>query len=197
MAACHGLLALLWLLLLLGPFTALIFLVVEQSLLQQHAADTVYFPQGQKPPGAQGGLFPAAACSLGDFNAYDIGLYSEDSCSSSISEATQGLLQPVPSLPGLSEPLTIPPDALHAGHSGTVKLLKQQKATASTSANLSPTQHHAWRQGHASKPSGGLELLFALGSCCCSQAQKPRKAWSVVAKCVLLYVTNYRRMMKW
>lgn len=112
--------------------------------------------QGQKPPGARGSLVPAAGFSFGDFNAYDIGLYSEDSSTSSRSDATQDLLQPVPSLPGLSEPVTVQLGPQHAAHGSTLRLVKQQKAAASTSMTLSPTQHHAWRQGHASKAGGEL-----------------------------------------
>lgn len=110
--------------------------------------------QGRKPPGARGSLVAAAGFSFGDFNAYDIGLYSEHSSSSSSSDTTQALLQPVPSLPGLSEPVTVQLGAQHATNSSALRLVKQQKATASALTTLSRTQHHAWRQGHASKPVG-------------------------------------------
>jgi hypothetical protein len=105
---------------------------------------------------------PAAGFSFGDFNAYDIGLYSEDSSTSSRSDATQDLLQPVPSLPGLSEPIAVQPGSQHAA----LKLIKQQKAAESTSTALSPTQHYAWRQGHA--PKAGGEAGFALYAIHCA-----------------------------
>jgi hypothetical protein len=77
------------------------------------------------------------------FNAYDIGLYSEDSDCSDVS-----ILQPVPSLPGLSvEPTT--------ASGGTVKLMKQQGPAQSNSiGSLSPTKHQAWRQAHVPRPVG-------------------------------------------
>lgn len=81
------------------------------------------------------------------FNAYNIGLYCEDSGCSDVS-----VLQPVPSLPGLS--LESPTTA----RGGSVKLTKRQGPTQSSISSLSPTKHQAWRQAHVSRPVGETRL---------------------------------------
>lgn len=113
--------------------------------------------QGRRVTGSQEDL--EAGFSFGDFNAYaDLGLYSEDSSSSSGSRAR--FLQPVPSLPGLAEPVhghlgSLAAGAKQAGYSSTVTLAKQQ-AIKPSSSNLSPTKHHAWRQMRT--PLAGVNL---------------------------------------
>lgn len=94
--------------------------------------------QGTRPCWAGGTKQHADA-----FNAYDIGLYCEDSGCSDVS-----VLQPVPSLPGLSllEPTT--------ASGGSVKLTKQQGPTQSSISSLSPSKHQAWRQAHVPRPVG-------------------------------------------
>jgi hypothetical protein len=102
-------------------------------------------PSVRHDPGTTRG----AGHSYVDFNAYDIGLYCENSDSSS--DIQISVLQPVPSLPGLSEPVS----AQHAARNGTVNLTTQQgPSISSTSSNLSPTKHQAWRQAHAPRPAG-------------------------------------------
>jgi len=119
--------------------------------------------QGRRVTGSQEDL--EAGFSFGDFNAYaDLGLYSEDSSSSSSSGSRVRFLQPVPSLPGLAEPVhghlgSVTAGAKQAGCSSTVTLAKQQGIKPSSS-NLCPTKHHAWRQMHTPLATGvGLHLL--------------------------------------
>jgi hypothetical protein len=111
-------------------------------------------------------------CSFAEFNAYDVGLCCESS-SSSCCLSAGSFLQPVPSLPGLAEPLNgslyAPAGARHAGFS-TVKLTKQPAASFGSSSgsggstSLSPTQHLAWRPAHGSHARSEFRD-FAAGSC--------------------------------
>jgi hypothetical protein len=97
-----------------------------------------------------------AGRSYADFNAYDTGLYVESSDSSSDSQIS--ILQPVPSLPGLSEPLS----AQHAARNSALKLAKQQgPGTSSGSSTLSPTKHQAWRQVHVPRPVGKICCMLS------------------------------------
>lgn len=98
--------------------------------------------QGCQVPGTRPRWAGESKHDADAFNAYDIGLYCEDSGCSDVS-----VLQPVPSLPGLSlEPTT--------ARGGTVKLTKQQGPTQSSISSSSPTKHQAWRQTHVPRPVG-------------------------------------------